>query len=214
MKNLNNGITRSLHYELAEYSSVSLISIYCNLLAHQYMPSITNTIGKLQRVPLREIWRNEAQNFTTWLAENIDTLSEEIGFPLSIIAREKAVGDFSLDLVAEDSDGQIVIIENQLEKTNHDHLGKLLTYLSNLDAKTAIWVTSMPREEHIKAINWLNECTPEDVSFYLVKIEAVKIGGSEPAPMFTIVAEPTEIAKSVGKEKKEYAERHHLRKEF
>lgn len=71
-------------------------------------------IGKLKKVPLREIWRHEAQDFTTWLAENIDTLSEEIGIPLSIISREKPVGDFSLDLVAEDSDGQIVIIENQL----------------------------------------------------------------------------------------------------
>jgi len=171
-------------------------------------------IGKLKKVPLREIWRNEAKDFTTWLAENIDTLSEEIRIPLSVMSREKAVGDFSLDLIAEDSDGQLVIIENQLEKTNHDHLGKILTYLSNLDAKTAIWISSDPREEHIKAINWLNECTPEDVSFYLVKIEAVKIGSSEPAPMFSVIAEPTEIAKSVGKEKKEYAERHHLRKEF
>lgn len=171
-------------------------------------------IEKLKRVPLREIWRNEAKDFTTWLAENIDTLSEEIGIPLSIMSREKAVGNFSLDLIAEDSDGQITIIENQLEKTNHDHLGKVLTYLSNLDAKTAIWISSDPREEHVKAINWLNEYTPEDISFYLVKIEAVRIGESEPAPMFSIIAEPTEIAKSVGQEKKEYAERHYLRKEF
>ncbi|MBU1350021.1 MAG: DUF4268 domain-containing protein [Bacteroidetes bacterium] len=171
-------------------------------------------IGKLKRVPLREIWRNEAKDFTTWLAENIDTLSEEIGIPLSIMSREKAVGDFSLDLIAEDSDGQITIIENQLEKTNHDHLGKVLTYLSNLDAKTAIWISSDPRDEHVKAINWLNEYTPDDISFYLIKIEAVRIGESEPAPMFSIIAEPTEIAKSVGQEKKEYAERHHLRKEF
>ena len=171
-------------------------------------------VGKLKRVPLREIWNHEAKDFTTWLAENIDTLSEEIGLSLSVMSREKAVGVFSLDLIAEDSDGQITIIENQLEKTNHDHLGKVLTYLSNLDAKTAIWISSDPREEHSKAINWLNEYTPDDVSFYLVKIEAVKIGDSESAPMFSIVAEPTETAKSVGQEKKEYAERHHLRKEF
>jgi len=171
-------------------------------------------IGKLKKVPLREIWKNEAKDFTTWLAENIDTLSEEIGLTLSVMSREKAVGDFSLDLIAEDSDGQLTIIENQLEKTNHDHLGKVLTYISNLEAKTAIWISSEPREEHIKAINWLNEYTPDDVSFYLVKIEAVKIGDSDPAPMFSVVAQPTETAKSVGQEKKEYAERHHLRKEF
>lgn len=171
-------------------------------------------IGKLKKVPLREIWRNEARDFSSWLAENIDTLNEEIGLSLSIISREKAVGDFSLDLIAEDSDGQLTIIENQLEKTNHDHLGKVVTYLSNLDAKTAIWISSEPRDEHVKAVNWLNEFTPEDISFYLVKIEAVKIGNSEPAPMFTIIAEPTEISKHIGEEKKEYAERHHLRKEF
>jgi len=176
--------------------------------------STSKIIGKLKKVPLREIWRNEARDFTTWLAENIETLGEEIGIPLSVMSREKAVGSFSLDLIAEDSDGQITIIENQLEKTDHDHLGKVITYISNLDAKTAIWISSNPREEHVKAIDWLNEFTPEDVSFYLVKIEAVKIGDSDPAPMFSVIAEPTEISKSVGKEKKEYAERHHLRKDF
>jgi hypothetical protein len=108
----------------------------------------------------------------------------------------------------------LTIIENQLEKTDHDHLGKLVTYLSNVEAKTAIWISSQPREEHVKAINWLNEFTPEDISFYLVKAEAIQIGDSMPAPLFSVVAEPTEISKEIGKEKKEYAERHHLRKEF
>ncbi|MBI5071987.1 DUF4268 domain-containing protein [Candidatus Falkowbacteria bacterium] len=171
-------------------------------------------IGKLKKVPLREIWRDEARDFTAWLSENIDTLNEALEINFSIIEKEKAVGDFSLDLIAEDADGQITIIENQLEKTDHDHLGKVITYLSNLDAKTAIWITSKPRDEHIKAINWLNEYTPDDISFFLIKVEAVRIGDSAPAPLFSIVAEPTEISKEVGKEKKEYAERHHLRKEF
>ena len=89
-----------------------------------------------------------------------------------------------------------------------------MTYLSNLGAKTAIWITSNPRDEHIKAINWLNEATPEDVAFYLIKVEAVRIENSQPAPLFSVVAEPTEMVKDIGREKKEYAERHHLRKEF
>lgn len=171
-------------------------------------------IGKLKKVPLREIWRDEAKDFTTWLAENIDTLNEALEINLTVVEREKNVGEFFLDIVAEDIDGNLVIIENQLEKTDHNHLGQVITYLSNLDAKIAIWITSNPREEHIKAINWLNESTADDISFYLVKIEAVRIGDSAPAPLFSVIAEPTEISKEVGKEKKEYAERHHLRKEF
>lgn len=171
-------------------------------------------IGKLQKVSLREIWKNEAKDFTSWLFENIDTLNEALEMNLSAIEREKSVGGFSLDIQAEDEDGRVVIIENQLEKTDHDHLGKVVTYLSNLDAKLAIWITSNPREEHKKAIDWLNEFTPDDVSFFLVKIEAVVISNSLPAPLFSVVAEPTEISKEIGKEKKEYAEIHHLRKEF
>lgn len=171
-------------------------------------------VGKLIKTPLREIWKNEARDFTSWLAENIDTLNEVLDTNFSVIEREKKVGDFSLDLVVEDADGQLTIIENQLEKTDHDHLGKVLTYLTNLDAKNAVWISSNPREEHVKVINWLNENTPDDVSFYLIKIEAVRIGQSDHAPLFSIVAEPTDVAKEIGKEKKEYAERHHLRKEF
>src|SRR3972149_7274008 len=171
-------------------------------------------IGKLKKVPLREIWKNEAKDFTTWLSENIDALNESLEVNFTVVEREKVVGDFYIDIVAEDPDSNLVIIENQLEKTDHNHLGQVITYLSNLEAKTAIWITSHPRDEHIKAINWLNESTPDNVSFYLVKIEAVRIGDSAPAPLFSVVAEPTEISKEVGKEKKEYAERHYLRKEF
>src|SRR3989344_9506428 len=139
-------------------------------------------IGKLKKVPLREIWKNEAKDFTTWLSENIDTLNEALEISLTVVEREKSVGDFSLDIVAEDSDSNLVIIENQLEKTDHGHLGQVVTYLSNLGAKMAIWITSNPREEHIKAINWLNESTPDYTSFYIVKVEAVRIGDSAPAP--------------------------------
>ena len=172
-------------------------------------------IGKIKKVPLREIWRDEAKDFTSWLSENIDALNEALELNLSVIGKEKSVGPFSSDIVAEDDQGTVVIVENQLEKTDHDHLGKIVTYLSNLDnAKMAIWISSNPVEEHRKAIEWLNEFTPEDVSFYLIKVEAVQIGDSAPAPLFSVIAEPTELAKELGKEKKEFAERHHLRKEF
>lgn len=171
-------------------------------------------IGKLKQVPLREIWKNEARNFTVWLEDNIDALNQKLGLQLTITDREKVVGGFSLDLLAEDEQGGLVIIENQLEKTDHTHLGQMVTYLTNLSAKIAIWICSEPREEHIKAVSWLNESTPVDISFYLIKIEAVQIGESEPAPLFTIVVAPSTEMKDVGREKKEYAERHYLRKEF
>lgn len=174
-----------------------------------------NTIAKLKKVPLREIWKNEAKDFTAWLSQNMDTLNEVMETSFNFVEREKKVGDFCLDIMAEDSEGNIVIVENQLENTNHTHLGQILTYLTNLNAKTAIWITSNPRDEHIKAINWLNESTPADVAFYIVKVEAVRIGDAPlVAPLFSVVAEPTEMAKEIGKEKKEYAERHYLRKEF
>lgn len=171
-------------------------------------------IGKIQRVNLREIWKNEARDFTTWLSENLDVLGDTLHLSLALVQKEKEVGTFSLDILAENEQGELVIIENQLEKTDHDHLGKMLTYLSNLNASLAIWVTSHPREEHKKAVDWLNENSPNTIGFYLVKIEAIQINDSAAAPLFTIESEPTEIAKSVGKEKRELAERAVVQKEF
>jgi hypothetical protein len=124
------------------------------------------------------------------------------------------VGAFQVDLVAEDEDGDRVIIENQLEATDHDHLGKLLTYLTNLEAKAAVWITSAPRPEHIRAVQWLNETTPDDVAFYLVRLAAYRIAGSDPAPLFTVIVGPSPESKSFGKQKKELAERHILRLKF
>jgi len=170
-------------------------------------------IGKIERVPLREVWKNEAKDFTSWLFDNLGVLGEEIDIDLTAVEKEENIGSFSADIVAEDGSGQKVLIENQLEKTDHDHLGKILTYISNLDAKTAIWVSSNPRPEHERAIDWLNE-TGSGVNFYLVKVEAYKIGSSDPAPKFTIIAGPSEKTEAVGEEKKEFAERHKLRLEF
>jgi len=171
-------------------------------------------IGRLEKVPLREIWFNEARDFTTWLAENLDFLGEALGLSLSLVEQEAAAGIFAADVLAEDAGGNPVIIENQLERTDHDHLGKLITYLSNLDAKTAIWITSDPRPEHEAAIHWLNQTLPADVVLYLVKLEAYRIGDSPPAPLLTVVAGPSPEAKQIGGQKKELAQRHVLRLEF
>ena len=171
-------------------------------------------IGRLESVPLRTLWPNEARDFTAWLAKNIEFLGEALGTDLSFLAQEGAVGTLSVDIVAEDASGQQVIIENQLERTDHDHLGKLITYLSNLDAKTAVWITSDPRPEHERAVHWLNEVVPADTAFYLVKVEAYRIGDSPPAPRLTVVAGPSPEAREAGEQKKELAERHRLRLEF
>lgn len=172
----------------------------------------SKTIGKLERVHLREVWKHEALDFTHWLEENIDTLNTALGLNLINVDREQAAGDFSVDLVAEDENGGTVIIENQLEKSNHDHLGKLITYLTAMSARTAIWIVSDPRPEHVAAITWLNEASA--VSFYMVKVEAVKIGDSPAAPLFTQIVGPSEEAKTVGVTKREITERHHIRKRW
>jgi len=170
-------------------------------------------IGKMERVDLRKVWKDEARDFTSWLFDNIDILGEELNINITPVEKEKNVGSFSADILAESGEGTPILIENQLEKTDHNHLGQLLTYVSNLEAKKAIWISKEPRSEHEKAIEWLNELT-SDVDFYLVKIEAFRIGDSAPAPKFTIIAGPTESGKVVGSEKKELAERHKKRLKF
>jgi len=174
-----------------------------------------STIQKIQKVPLREIWNKEDKDFTKWLEENIDYLNDVIGFDITILSREEKVGPFKVDLYGEDNFGNKVIIENQLEKTDHGHLGQIITYLVNLEANTAIWITKEPAEEHIKVIDWLNEITPDDMSFYLIKLEAIKIGDhSAAAPLFTVIKRPTTEKKQIGSERKEYAQRHAFREKF
>jgi len=171
-------------------------------------------IGRLEIEPIRKAFPNEARHFTIWLEEHIEALAERLGLRLAVVRREQTVGAFKVDLECEGPDGQRVIIENQLEPTNHDHLGKLLTYLVNLDAAIAVWVTSEPRAEHQKVIDWLNEATPPNTAFYLVKAEAVRVDGSPAAPLFTVVAGPSAESKEAGHEKKDWAERHYKRVEF
>jgi hypothetical protein len=169
-------------------------------------------VGKLRRLPLREVWRHEALDFTRWLEEEIDVLGEVIGIELTAAERERSAGDFSVDLIAEDDAGRLVVIENQLERSNHDHLGKLITYLSVLEASVAIWIVASPRPEHVAAVTWLNES--RGTEFYLLKAEAVAIGDSDPAPLLTLIVGPSEEAHEVGDTKRELAGRHAVRHRF
>lgn len=169
-------------------------------------------IGKLRRVALREVWRHEAHDFTTWLEHNADVLSDALGVTIDNVERERSAGSFSVDLVGEDGSGHAVVIENQLERSDHDHLGKLITYLAAFEAKTAIWIVSDPRPEHVGAITWLNESVAAD--FFLVKVEAIRIGESPAAPLLTLITGPSPETREVGVQKQERAERHDFRQSF
>jgi hypothetical protein len=157
-------------------------------------------LGKVEKLPLREIWKHEALDFTKWLAEeeNLAILSEEISIDLSLIATEHSVGSFNVDIYCENQQtGKKVIIENQLERTDHDHLGKIITYGAGVDASHIIWIVSEVREEHQSAIEWLNRITNENVNFFLIKMELWKIGNSEPAPIFNIIEQPNNWNKNI-----------------
>lgn len=170
-------------------------------------------IGKITRVPVRDVWKHEAYDFTTWMEDNIDVLNEVIDLTLVAIEREKKTeSSFSVDLVAEDSEGQTVIIENQYGKSDHDHLGKVLTYLASQDAAAAIWIAEDPRPEHVAAIDWLNRSG--EARFYLIKVEAIKIGASEPAPLFTTIVQPSDDVVSLKESRHANSERHQIRLEW
>lgn len=172
-------------------------------------------VSRLKRVPVRHVWKNEERDFTPWLKENIEILAEALGMELSAVEREAKVGEyFEVDLLAEGPNGDYVVIENQFGKSDHDHLGKLVTYLTNYEAKTALWICEDPQPEHIEAIDWLNKNTPPDVAFYLIKLEVFQIENSKPAPHFSIVSQPSKQIKEAGAMAGELAERHVKRLEF
>lgn len=159
-----------------------------------------NVLSKLKKLDLRQVWKHEALDFTNWLAEkdNLDALSEAIGVDIKLIQTEASVGKFNVDILAEeDLTGKKIIIENQLEATNHDHLGKIITYASGHDAEIIIWIVKDTRDEHQKAVEWLNDHTDEDISFFLIRIELWQIDDSKPAPKFEIVVSPNEWAKAI-----------------
>ena len=157
-------------------------------------------VGKIHRIPVQDVWPHEAVDFTPWLQDNIDDLNDALQISLTNAQREQAAGPFNVDLVAEDDEGRRVIIENQLSRSDHDHLGKVITYLTALEAKVAVWITTVPRPEHVRAISWLNETS--SAAFYLVRLEAIKIGDSPPAALFTLITGPSEESRSAGARKR------------
>lgn len=157
-------------------------------------------LGKMKKIKdLRSVWKNEPKNFSKWLSEeeNLNLLGNEIGVDITLDQLESRVGDFSVDILATEVDtNKKIIIENQLEDTNHDHLGKIITYASGKNAEIIIWIVKRAREEHRKAIEWLNDNIDAKISFFLVEIELWQIDNSPLAPHFNVIERPNDWAKT------------------
>ena len=150
-------------------------------------------LGILKEVPLREAWQHEARSFTPWLSEHLDQLSNVIGIPLELVGREVAVETFSADLLARNAaDDSLVLIENQLEATDHNHLGQIMTYLAGLEAQTIIWIAADFRDAHLSAVRWLNDHTTENFAFFAIRVKVVRIANSPLAPVFEVLVKPNE----------------------
>lgn len=164
--------------------------------------STLKKLSKITHMDLRECWENEATDFTPWLAEeeNIARLAEVLGFELAVKAQEEHVGPFRADILCEEPDtGKLVLIENQLERTDHSHLGQILTYAAGLEAVSIVWIAEHFTEEHRAAVDWLNRITDSEFNFFGVEISVIKIDASSPAPVFTIVAKPNDWSKEAHK---------------
>jgi len=156
--------------------------------------------GILKTVSARQKWTNEARDFTPWLAENISELNKALGLELEVENTEVAVGPYSADILAKDTGtGQYVVIENQLEKTDHDHLGKAITYASVLDAPTIIWIATTFTEEHKKAIDWLNDHTSDEIAIYGVQVELWQIDNSNVALRFNVISKPNQAVRQAAR---------------
>ena len=156
-------------------------------------------LGKIEQVPVKEVWSHEALGFTPWLSEeeNLTELGNACSVDLELIDTESAVGSFAVDIFAREvGTERKVVIENQLADTDHDHLGKIITYAAGKGADIIIWVVAHARDEHRKAIEWLNEHTDDECAFFLVEIEVWRIGESEPAPRFNVIESPNEWARA------------------
>jgi len=161
---------------------------------------MTTELGRLKRVELRKAWENEALHFTPWLAqaENLKLLGDAIGIDLELEAQEKSVGPFSADLLCKDTASDSwVLIENQLERTDHKHLGQLLTYAAGLQAVTIVWIATPFTDEHRAALDWLNQITDDRYNFFGMEVELWQIGDSPFAPKFNIVSKPNDWSKTV-----------------
>jgi len=159
-----------------------------------------NPLGMLESVNIRDVWQGEASHFTPWLAEpnNLERLGETLAMRLEPVSTETPVGPFYADIVCRNlNDNSTVLIENQLERTDHRHLGQIFTYAAGLDAVTIIWISPQFTEEHRAAIDWLNRITLDKFSFFGVEIELWRIGSSPPAPKFNIVAKPNDWTRAM-----------------
>lgn len=158
-------------------------------------------LGTLKEITdLRSIWPHEALNFTPWVAENVDLLADAVGLDITVDETESSVGDFNVDIYAsETGTDRKIIIENQLEDTDHDHLGKLITYASGKGADVVIWVVKHAREEHKAAVEWLNNHTDDKIGFFLCEIKLFQIGDSQIAPAFTVIERPNDWTKEIRK---------------
>jgi hypothetical protein len=162
-------------------------------------------LGQLEKVDIRDVWSNEANDFTPWLAEdaNVQLLGNTIGYELEVEATEKDVGPFRADILCKDTaTGHWVLIENQLERTDHIHLGQLITYAAGLKAATIVWIASRFTDEHRAAIDWLNEITNGEFNFFGLEVEVWRIGQSATAPKFNIVCAPNNWSQTVSQAKK------------
>ena len=157
-------------------------------------------LGKLQEVDIRTVWPHEQYDFSKWLAEeeNIRELGDTLNLSLTDVETEKFVGNYRCDILCKDElTGKMVLIENQLEPTNHDHLGKIITYASGLDAAVVVWIVSSARDEHASAIEWLNKHTDDEISFFLLEVHAYKIGDYEQGPEYNNIEQENDVVKSV-----------------
>jgi hypothetical protein len=157
--------------------------------------------GKVAQVPLRELWKNEAQDFTPWLEANPDRLGELLGMELEFV-REQSVGLFSLDLLGRDKNSdQLVIVENQLDKSDHSHLGQLLTYAGGFEPAYVVWIAKEIRNEHKAALEWLNSVTNTQTYFFGIEVKAIRIDDSNPAPLLDVVVQPNSWSKQAHESK-------------
>lgn len=155
-------------------------------------------LGKLVDVDIRGAWSHEALSFTPWLAANLDRLSEALGLPIELVETERAVGPYFADILATSPrNGANVLIENQLEASDHKHLGQIMTYLAGLEAETVIWIAADFADEHLSAIRWLNLHTVDRFSFFAVKVRAVRIGDSPIAALFDVIEKPNNWDRAV-----------------
>src|SRR6266568_3986454 len=164
------------------------------------LPTSRKELGHLERVNIREVWANEATEFTPWLGSDtsLQALGEAIGMTLHLQAQEQPIGIFRADILAKDeTSGNWVLIENQLERTDHTHLGQLITYASGLRACTIIWIAGVFTDEHTSALTWLNEITHEDIQFFGIEIELWQIGNSPAAPKFNVIVRPNSWTRSI-----------------